>query len=67
MAVRGDGDGVLRFGPGRAPRMWWRGLWPEERSRWRYGPSTTLLPGPGCYAFQVDGTSVSERIFFVAR
>ena len=70
LLIRGrslDGRGVLRFWPGHTRRMWWRGLWQEERPRWRYGPSTTLMPGPGCYAFQVDGTSVSERIFFVAR
>jgi hypothetical protein len=26
----------------------------------------TLLPGPGCYAFQVDGTSFSDVIVFEA-
>jgi hypothetical protein len=70
LLVRGrrlDGEGVLRFGPGRALESWWRGLWPEERSRWRYRPSTTLLPGPGCYAFRVDGTTFSTRIVFAAR
>jgi hypothetical protein len=70
LLIRGrrlDGRGVLRFWPGRKPRMWWRGFWHEERPQWRYGASTTLVPGPGCYAFQVDGRSFSERIFFVAR
>ena len=69
LLIRGrrlDGRGVVRFGPRRA-RSWWRGLWPEQRRRWRYGGADTLLPGAGCYAFQVDGTSFSERIFFVAR
>ena len=70
LVIRGrklDGRGVLRFWPTRTPRMWWRGLWQEERPQWRYGPSATLVPGRGCSAFQVDGTSFSEQIFFVAR
>ena len=70
LLIRGrrlDGRGVLRFWPGGTLRMWWRGLWPEERREWRYGVATTLVPRPGCYAFQVDGTSFSKRIFFVAR
>jgi hypothetical protein len=40
---------------------------PRQKSdSWRYGPSFTLLPGPGCYAFQVDGTSFSDVIVFQA-
>jgi hypothetical protein len=69
LLIRGrrlDGHGVLRFWPGRLRRMWWRGVWPEERRRWRYGATATLVPSPGCYAFQVDGASFSERIFFAA-
>lgn len=38
----------------------------QESDSWRYGPSSTLLPTPGCYAFQVDGTSFSEVIVFQA-
>jgi len=38
----------------------------QETDRWRYGPSVTILPGPGCYAFQVDGTTFSEVIVFEA-
>jgi hypothetical protein len=34
---------------------------------WRYSPSTTAIPGPGCYAFQVDGARFSEVITFEAR
>jgi hypothetical protein len=34
---------------------------------WRYAPSTTLLPGPGCYAFRVDGHGFRQRIVFTAR
>jgi hypothetical protein len=70
LLIRGrrlDGQGVLRFWPGRRLRTWWRGLWPEERRRWRYGPSTMLIPSRGCYAFQVDGTTFSRRIVFAAR
>ena len=38
----------------------------ERADSWRYGPSVTILPGPGCYAFQVDGTTFSEVIVFAA-
>lgn len=62
-----DGRGILRFNARRLPRSWLPGLWREQRSRWRYAVSTTFIPRPGCYAFQVDGTSFSRRIVFVAR
>ena len=29
---------------------------------WREQPSGTYVKGPGCYGFQVDGSSFSERI-----
>jgi hypothetical protein len=67
LLIRGgelDGHGVLRFWPGRLRRLWWRGLWREERRQWRYGATATLVPSPGCYAFQVDGTTFSRRIVF---
>jgi hypothetical protein len=70
LLIRGgslDGRAALRFWPGRVRRMWWRGLWREERRRWRYGAAATIVPRPGCYGFQVDGSSFSKRIFFVAR
>jgi hypothetical protein len=38
----------------------------QESDRWRYGPSVTVLPGPGCYAFQVDGTTFRDVIVFRA-
>jgi hypothetical protein len=38
----------------------------EESESWRYGPSVTILPGPGCYAFQVDGADFSKVIVFEA-
>lgn len=36
----------------------------DSTSEWRYYPTTTLLPGSGCYAFQVDGTGFSDVIVF---
>lgn len=48
---------------GRVPEL----RMPAERSNsWRYGPSLTILPGPGCYAFQVDGKNFSKVIVFEA-
>jgi hypothetical protein len=38
----------------------------EESKAWRYGPSFTIVPGPGCYAFQVDGINFSKVIAFQA-
>jgi hypothetical protein len=38
----------------------------QESDSWRYGPSETIVPGPGCYAFQVDGATFSEVIVFRA-
>jgi hypothetical protein len=38
----------------------------EETGSWRYGPSVTILPGPGCYAYQLDGTGFSRVIVFEA-
>lgn len=38
----------------------------EETDRWRYGPSDTILPGPGCYAFDVRGEGFSDVIVFQA-
>ncbi len=38
----------------------------EQQVRWRYGASSTLLRGPGCYAFQVDGTNFNDVIVFAA-
>lgn len=38
----------------------------EQQLRWCYGVSSTLLRGPGCYAFQVDGTTFSDIIVFAA-
>src|SRR5207302_5539854 len=46
LLIRGrrlDGDAGLRFWPGRQRRLWWRGLWAEERRAWRYGAPATLI------------------------
>lgn len=40
---------------------------PKAARRWRYVPSHTALRGPGCYAFQADGSSFSLVIVFAAR
>jgi hypothetical protein len=69
LLIRGrrlDGRGAVRIGLRRRTRSWWRGLWQEQHGRWRYGVADTLLPSAGCYAFQVDGASFSERIVFAA-
>lgn len=34
---------------------------------WRYEPAVTLIPRPGCYAFQVDGRRYSSVLVFEAR
>lgn len=62
---RRGGDDRLRFGLGRGELDLW--LPAEPRRGWRYIPSTTVIPGPGCYAFQVDGTSFARTIVFEAR
>jgi hypothetical protein len=38
----------------------------ERRPHWRFGVSDTLLRSPGCYAFQVDGSTFSDVIVFEA-
>lgn len=47
------------------------GTQPELRLRhqtraWAYGVTTTLLPGPGCYAFHLRGPQLDQRIVFQA-
>jgi hypothetical protein len=39
----------------------------DASSKWRYGPSTTLIRAPGCYTFKVRGTRIGEFITFIAR
>ncbi len=75
--VRGariDGDGELRFGNGADPAPELR--IPTGRPKafepgiklvgQRYLPSVTRLRSPGCYAYQVDGTTFSRVIVFRA-
>ena len=40
---------------------------PDEEPGWREWPSYTVVPQPGCYAYQVDGTSFTNVIVFEAR
>jgi hypothetical protein len=64
----------LRFDRGRVPPKEMRiprnakGGWPpgQEDVGQRYRPSYTRLRAPGCYAYQVDGTSFSRVIVFRA-
>ncbi len=39
----------------------------QDSDSWRYGPSFTVIPGSGCYAFQVDGITFSKVIVFEAK
>jgi hypothetical protein len=39
---------------------------PRPNDAWGYATTTTLLPGPGCYAFHVTGRSLDQRIIFQA-
>lgn len=63
--ARIDRAGPLRFGVDWEVRHELE-MPSEQKPQWRYGPSSTLLRGPGCYAFQVDGTSFSDVIVFAA-
>jgi hypothetical protein len=38
----------------------------EPGGEWGYAVTATLLPGPGCYAFQVSGKGVNDWIVFSA-
>jgi hypothetical protein len=70
LLVRGARIGrpaVVRFSVGVAVRSELR--YPSAAfgtHDWRYIPSSTVLPGPGCYGLQVDGTSFSQSIVFAA-
>jgi hypothetical protein len=72
---RVDASGFVRFDRGKHPAAELRipagtsesgnpGV--ADRGQ-RYRPSYTRLRAPGCYAFQVDGTTFSRRIVFEAR
>ncbi len=69
--ARIDPPGPLRFGTGDVAMGSYHVLSElqmptEQQARWRYGASSTLVRGPGCYAFQVDGTKFSDVIVFAA-
>jgi hypothetical protein len=56
----GDGPAAytnLQFPPGK----------PRSDHGWRNWPTETRLQASGCYAYQVDGTTFSEVIVFIAR
>jgi hypothetical protein len=66
-----DGPNELRFGPGDNPST---ELQLDESNMavigegdWPNWPSYTRLRTPGCYAYQVDGTSFSTVITFQAQ
>ncbi len=70
--ARLDGSGVVQFATGgSAPTSEFKLLEPGasspgEGAGWREWPSYTEVPQPGCYAYQVDGTSFSAVIVFEA-
>ena len=69
-----DRTGRLRFDKGTVPAKEMRiprnasGGWPpgQKDVGQRYRPSYTRLRAPGCYAYQVDGTTFSRVIVFQA-
>jgi hypothetical protein len=70
LLIRGaqlDRPGPVRFHLGGPLRD--AVLWPgttATRAEWRYGPNSTALRTPGCYAFQIDGTTFSRVVVFEA-
>jgi hypothetical protein len=63
-----DGGHELRFGndldPGREMRL--RSVGGSSPGGWQNRASSTRLRAPGCYAWQVDGTTFSRVIVFEA-
>ena len=65
-----EGPNILRFNaaeefPGKKQATL---RFPPERDRgWRYGPSSTLIRAPGCYAFEIKGDAFTEFVNFRAR
>jgi hypothetical protein len=71
LLVRGrrvDGTDWLGFAGGPHPlsELQLPGLARTEARRWRGFPTYTRLRGPGCYAYQVDGTTFSKILVFAA-
>jgi hypothetical protein len=71
--ARLDGPGPVQFSAGNTQpveqlRLLQPGAFsPDEEPGWREWPSYTVVPQPGCYAYQVDGTSFTNVIVFEAR
>jgi hypothetical protein len=40
---------------------------PDPSGEWRYGPSSTLIRAPGCYAFRISGPGFQQVITFRAK
>lgn len=75
LLVRGrqlDGPGTLAFASNPSQRLPELTLGPggeqahtvSSAPGWRQWPVYTIAPTPGCYAYQLDGTSFSETIVF---
>jgi hypothetical protein len=64
-----DRPGVLRFAStGKQVRTSLTMSGWDASGSWRRSPAYTLVRGPGCYAFQLDGTTFSRIVVFeVAR
>ncbi len=72
LLIRGgrlDGSEQMRFDTGaNPPDELMIGASPAgESPDWRSQATYTRLSAPGCYMYQVDGTSFTETIFFEAR
>jgi hypothetical protein len=63
-----DGPNSLRFGLAHMPATEMRllSVGGSSPGGWQNRPSTTRLRAPGCYAWQVDGTTFSRIIVFKA-
>jgi hypothetical protein len=64
-----DRRGALRFATtGKQVRTTLAMSGYDSSGSWRRSPAYTLFRGPGCYAFQLDGTTFSKIVVFqVAR
>jgi hypothetical protein len=68
-----DGSGVVEFaiddsGSTSELRLLVAGATSEgEEPGWREWPSYTVVPGSGCYAYQVDGSTFGLVVVFAAR
>jgi hypothetical protein len=63
-----DGSHEARFGSGLSPsrEMRLRSVGGSSPGGWQNRPSYTRLRAPGCYGWQVDGTTFSRVIIFKA-